>query len=83
MTEKTVTVNELIDDTEVFRGDKKIAEVARNIFDYTRFLLDNDENLTRTGNLNAGAREALRERTIELLGDDPEYRETDDTQPST
>ncbi len=70
MAEKNYTVNELFENSEVFKGDKKTAEIARNIFDFTRFLLDNDENLTRTGNLNANAREALRKRTMELLGDE-------------
>ncbi len=74
MTEKNYTVNELIENSEVFKGDKKIAEIARNIFDFTRFLLDNDENLTRTGNLNANAKETLRKRTMELLGDDTDFQ---------
>ncbi|MCP4111938.1 MAG: hypothetical protein GY749_41490 [Desulfobacteraceae bacterium] len=69
MSEKNYTVNELFENSEVFKEDKKTAEIARNIFDFTRFLLDNDENLTRTGNLNANAKEALRKRTAELLGD--------------
>ena len=48
-----------------------LAEMAARLFEYTQFLLDKDENLTRTQNLNGQARELLRRRALELLGDPP------------
>jgi hypothetical protein len=45
-----------------------LAEMASRLFEYTQFLLDKDENLTKTQNLNGQARELLRQRALELLG---------------
>ena len=41
--------------------------LRKNIFEYTQFLLDDDDNLTKTGNLNKPARDLLRKRSCELL----------------
>lgn len=46
-----------------------LAAAAAKIFDYAQFLLDDDEKLTRTGALNAEARELLRKRILELTAD--------------
>ena len=43
------------------------AELASGLFEYVQFLLDDDANLTPTGNLNASGRERLRARLNELL----------------
>ncbi|MFN7697432.1 MAG: hypothetical protein ACK6CU_26135 [Deltaproteobacteria bacterium] len=45
-----------------------LIEPARGIFRFTQYLLDEEENLTRTGNLTGSAKEQLRARTLELLG---------------
>ncbi len=50
---------------EIF--DTHLVKTAQNIFEYTQFLLDNDENLTRTGNLNKQAKAQLHLRINELL----------------
>ena len=61
------TLDSLISSTDAFIGNKQLAGVAQAIFEYTQFLLDDDENLTKTGNLNKPARDLLRARTCELL----------------
>lgn len=45
-----------------------LIEPARGIFRFAQYLLDEEENLTRTGNLTGTAKEQLRTRTLELLG---------------
>jgi hypothetical protein len=47
------------------KGDD--ADVAARIFEFVRFLLDDDGNLTPSGNLNAAGRNLLRARLGELL----------------
>ena len=45
-----------------------LASAAAAIFDYTQYLLDDDERLTKSGTLDGEARERLRTRTLETLG---------------
>ena len=61
------TLDSLITSTEAFKDDKPLADIATSIFEYTQFLLDDDDNLTKTGNLNKSARDLLRKRSCELL----------------
>jgi len=68
MANNTLTIEDLITQSDVFINDASLAKAAKGIFEFTHFLLDNDENLTRTSNLNSKAREALQQRTLELLG---------------
>ena len=42
---------------------------AARIFDFVQFLLDDDDHLTPTGNLNAAAKAKLRARIDELISD--------------
>ncbi len=77
MNSKT-TIDTLINELEAFEGNKLLVDTAGKIFEFTRFLLDDDKNLTRTGNLNSKAKEALRRRTLELLGSD--LGESEETQ---
>lgn len=44
-----------------------LAEVGAAAFSFASVLLDDDENLTRMGNLSGEARERLRARIVELL----------------
>jgi hypothetical protein len=64
----TSTVTSLLAGTEALAGDAALAEIASRVFDFTQFLLDDDENLTKVGNLNGEARDRLRARCLELLG---------------
>ena len=45
-----------------------LVEAARGVFRFAQFLLDDEENLTRTGNRSGAAKEKLRARALELLG---------------
>jgi hypothetical protein len=45
-----------------------LAAVAAAIFDYTQYLLDDDERLTKSGALDGEGRELLRARALETLG---------------
>lgn len=53
---------------QVLRENPELVEPAKRIFEYARFLLDDDEKLTKTGALNGEARELLRKRIGEVLG---------------
>lgn len=44
-----------------------MVEDAARIFDFVQFLLDDDEHLTPTGNLNGVAKAKLRARIAELV----------------
>lgn len=45
-----------------------LAQIAAVIFDYTQYLLDDDERLTKGGALDGQGRELLCTRALELLG---------------
>lgn len=64
----TFTVQELLRGAESLRGKPELADAAVRVFEFARFLLDDDANLTRTGNLSGAAGERLRARILELLG---------------
>jgi hypothetical protein len=66
--EKPVTVALLLKETPALAASPGLAEAATKTFDYAQFLLDKDENLTRTGALSGAARDLLRARIVELLG---------------
>jgi hypothetical protein len=55
-----------------------LATAAAAIFDYTQYLLDDDERLTKSGALDGEARERLRARTLETLGGPTDDDATDD-----
>ncbi len=64
-----------------------LVAAASAIFDYTQYLLDDDERLTKSGALDGQGRELLRQRALETLGgptqeeeevDDEEDDEEDD-----
>lgn len=63
------TVSTLLQQTPALAGAPALAAAAAKIFDYAQYLLDDDEKLTRTGALNAEARELLRKRVLELTAD--------------
>ncbi len=49
--------------------DAGLRSAARSVFEYAQFLLDDETNLTRVGNLSGDARALLQKRTLELLGE--------------
>lgn len=52
---------------DVLKDNPDLVDAARRVFDYAKFLLDDDEKLTKTGALNGDARELLRKRITEVL----------------
>lgn len=54
-----------------------LVEVAGALFDYTQYLLDDDQRLTKGGALDGQGRELLKARALELLGG-PERATHDD-----
>ena len=71
------TFDDLLKDIDI-RSDEAVS--AKELFQYAQFLLDKDENLTRTGNLNSSAKDLLRKRLASVLNiemDDPDDQETD------
>lgn len=57
-----------LQDSEALAEAPHLAPVAAGIFDHAQYLLDDDDNLTRAGNLTGEAKQRLRERALELLG---------------
>ena len=55
-------------DCEELAGDTKLASKLGEVLGYTQLLLDDDENLTKTGNLTSVAKGKLRERITQVLG---------------
>ena len=53
--------------TEALAGEPASVDDAARIFDFVQFLLDDDEHLTPTGNLNGVAKSKLRARIAELV----------------
>lgn len=58
-----------------------LAAAAAAIFDYTQYLLDDDERLTKSGALDGDARELLRARTLETLGGPTDADDNDEDTP--
>lgn len=63
-----LTVPSLLASCEALEETPELAAVVAKLFEYTQFLLDSDDNLTRTGNLTGEAKRRLRARAFELLG---------------
>jgi hypothetical protein len=59
------------------------ARLAELVFEFVQFLLDDDANLTPTGNLNSAAKQKLRGRVQELIAaETPGAVTPDDAQPA-
>ena len=69
MSDAPKTVLDRLKNTPALAEAAGFAEAAAKVFDYAQFLLDKDENLTRSGALDGSARELLRARILELVGD--------------
>jgi hypothetical protein len=78
-----LTIPSMLANSESLANTPELAETAAKIFEYTQFLLDDDENLTRTGNLTGEAKRQLRERAFELLAIDMEPSGSDDSEEET
>ncbi|NVB77683.1 MAG: hypothetical protein HOV81_04750 [Kofleriaceae bacterium] len=56
---------------EILAERPDLAAAAAAIFDYTQYLLDDDERLTKSGALDGEGRDLLRQRALETLGGPP------------
>lgn len=54
--------------TEILADRPDLASSAVAIFDYSQYLLDDDERLTKGGALDGVGRDLLRQRALEALG---------------
>lgn len=63
---------------EILAERPDLAAAAANIFDYTQYLLDDDERLTKSGALDGQGRDLLRQRALETLGGPPPESASDD-----
>ena len=79
MTEEDDTsIYRLLQNNSVLEDNQQMIQIAEAIFEYTQFLLDDDKNLTKTGNLNSGANKLLETRIIELMLPEEIKREGND-----
>ena len=62
-----INIKELMKNSEILKNKTYLDQKSREIIDFTQYLLDNDKNLTKTGNLTSSAREELRKRINELF----------------
>jgi hypothetical protein len=66
---------------EILRERPDLASAAIAIFDYSQYLLDDDERLTKSGALDGAGRDLLRVRALETLGGPTEPdEEADDSE---
>lgn len=65
-------IESLLAQTEALGGNAKLSRAATAMFQFAQFLLDDDDNLTKTGNLNGEAKGQFQRRVLELLGVDEE-----------
>ncbi len=63
-------IEALLAQTEALNGNAKLSRAASAMFQFAQFLLDDDDNLTKTGNLNGEAKGQFQRRVLELLGVD-------------
>ena len=68
----TPTVSDLLRETAALADHPELVGVAASLFEYANVLLDDDDNLTRVGNLTGAAKARLHARALELLGVDAE-----------
>lgn len=83
--EESTTIEALLGGVPALAARPDLVEAARGIFRFTQFLLDDEDNLTRIGNLSGAAKEKLRARALELLGVESESKESEsgDEPPAT
>lgn len=65
---------------EILAERPDLASAAIAIFDYSQYLLDDDERLTKSGALDGVGRDQLRQRALETLGGPPPSNEGEEVE---
>ena len=67
----TTSVSDQLLASELVGNDKRFAQRLASILEFTQILFDDDENLTRVGNLSGVAKEKLQTRILEVFDMSP------------
>jgi hypothetical protein len=67
----TSSVSDQLLASELVGNDKRFAQRLASILEFTQILFDDDENLTRVGNLSGVAKEKLQTRILEVFDMSP------------
>ena len=65
--EENFSILNVLSNIDIFARDETMTSYAESIFDFTQYLLDDDENITKTGNLKSSAEAQLEERIEEII----------------
>lgn len=65
--EENFSILNVLQNIDIFAFDETLVSLAESIFDFTQYLLDDDDNLTKTGNLKSSAEALLEKRIDELI----------------
>jgi hypothetical protein len=70
MSGEEFSISNILKEDERIQDNPDLLEKILAVFDFTQYILDDDENLTKSANLNGNARTLLDKRIEELfLGD--------------
>ncbi|MDH5403040.1 MAG: hypothetical protein OEZ01_08335 [Candidatus Heimdallarchaeota archaeon] len=61
----SINIKDLVE--KEIRDDPDLIDVATSIFEFVQYLLDDDDNLTKSGNLTSSAKSSLEERINHLI----------------
>lgn len=67
----TSSVSDQLLSSDLVGNDKRFAQRLASILEFTQILFDDDENLTRVGNLSGVAKEKLQTRILEVFDMNP------------
>ena len=65
--EGNFSISSVLKNIDIFAKNETLATYAESIFEFTQYLLDEDDNITKTGNLKSSAETQLEERIEEIL----------------
>lgn len=61
------SIETLLAGAPALAGRPELVEVAAHVFNYVQILLDDENNLTKTGNLTGAAKDLLRQFALEQI----------------
>ena len=77
--EAAKSISEIIEQDTLIKKNPELKSKVISLFDFTQYLLDDDQNLTKTGNLTSAAKSKMDER-IEELFEISVFEENDDVE---